>query len=652
MEEKGETLPFEKIIVYHKGKRLEIESDTMTQILHYIDNIKFELKDFSKFKTEKQILEYYYNKEKESIAYMDINFQKEIDFQEFFKNFTKEIIIEKYKNNQQISDIKEKIELGIQKIVNNFKENEKLELNNLSNKYFKTDKLPTFIENKIMEEIQSIQLVKKLNENMHKRISIKDSKNEVLLDYYINFVNGIAEPFQIGDNKMLFNILLYSNLKDIYKNSRIKDIILGNYYEISKCFMNKWENIGEFEREINNKKDIAYIDNKLIETFSKYEINDSHIYTLASFFYLIMNIIKDTDVNNKNGIYLNNKNININNPLLNKILRNILNCFDVYCPNEIYNFDTYINFINYFNNYIITNGQGEKENKYYSFSDIMDKIRKTKKEQIIDDFENLKEKIYKEEQKQKNFPKIFGNIKFKNSFINLIPLTKNRHSNTITILISGFLSEKDDINSWEHFYNFDKNNSNYYLFRWPSSDVSTLIFKSLIFIFNAAKLFKECKTKAKYAGKILALFLASNEEFNNCQINLAGFSLGSQVLKYCLKELDKIKGYRIMINNVLFLAGATVIREDKINIWRNIFKNNVGGRVINCYSKFDWVLENLFKLCIRKNPIGLNKINIKEENEEYNVIEDYNFSNLHLGHLDYRGNFKKILSVINFLNES
>jgi hypothetical protein len=126
MEENGETPQFDKIIVYQNGKRLEIEPETMTQILYYIDNIKFELKDFSKFTTEKQILEYYYNKEKESIGYMTINFQKEKDFQDFFKNFTKEIIIEKYKSNKQITNIKDKIELGIQKIVNEFKKNEKL----------------------------------------------------------------------------------------------------------------------------------------------------------------------------------------------------------------------------------------------------------------------------------------------------------------------------------------------------------------------------------------------------------------------------------------------------------------------------------------------------------------------------------------------
>ena len=663
MAENGETPQFDKIIVYHNGKRLELEPDTMTQILYYIDNIKFELKDFSNFISEKQILEYYYNKEKECIGYMDINFQQEKDFQDFFKTFTKEIIIEKYKNNQQISKLKDKIESGIQKIVNEFKNNQNLELNNISNKYievFETNKIPTFIEDKIIGEVQSIQLIRELNINNQNRFLVKDSKNEILLDYYKKFINGEAEPFQIGDKTILFNIVLYSNLKDIYKNIKIKKIILENYYEISRVFMNNWENISEFEYEINNKKEIAYIDDKLIQTFSKYEINDSHLYTLASFFYLTMNIIKDPDINNKNGIYLNNKNVNINNPLLNKILKNILNGFFVYCPNNKYNFDTYINLVNYFNNYIITNGQGEKENKYYGFSNIINKIRQTKNAKINNDFDILKKKIYIEDEKQKIIPKliisniksIFNNDEFKNSFINLIPLTKNRHSNTITILISGFLSEKDDINSWKHFFNYDKNNSNYYLFRWPSSDISTLIFKSLMFIFNAAKLFIECKRKAKYAGKILALFLASNEEFNNCQINLAGFSLGSQVLKYCLKELDEIKGHRIMINNVVFLAGATVMREDKKNIWRNKFKNNVGGRVINCFSKYDWVLENLFKLCVRKNPIGLNKMNLKDENGEYDVVEDYDFSDLRLGHTEYRDNFKKVLERINFLNSS
>ena len=66
------------------------------------------------------------------------------------------------------------------------------------------------------------------------------------------------------------------------------------------------------------------------------------------------------------------------------------------------------------------------------------------------------------------------------------------------------------------------------------------------------------------------------------------------------------------------------MREDKNNKWRNIFRNNVSGRVISCFSRFDWVLGNLYKICAKndhlenkkgflgkkKDPIGLNKINL------------------------------------------
>ena len=45
-------------------------------------------------------------------------------------------------------------------------------------------------------------------------------------------------------------------------------------------------------------------------------------------------------------------------------------------------------------------------------------------------------------------------------------------------------------------------------------------------------------------------------------------------------------------------------------------------------------------------------MNIKDENGEYDIVDDYDFSDLHLGHTEYRKNFKKILSRINFLNSS
>ena len=642
------------ILKENNGEVLEIETQSMEYISNYIDNI-FSLKNFSYFKTEKHILEYYYAKEKECLEHIDDNFKEKKDLYLFFRNFANNIIKEKYENNLDISEIKAKINLGVEKIIEIFKRNENLNINRLNEIYvniFKTKKIPQFLEKKINEEIQSNQFIKQLNtvnsetETSKTNIdSIKEKNHENIedsfIDYYNRFTNKKIEPFENGDKSTLFNILLYSNLKDIYQNEKIKNIFINNYNAIAKCF--KYYD-KEFENVINNKKNKELINDKLIECFVKYKINNSHIYIIASYFYLIINIMKDP--NGKN----NDNTSNINNPLFTRILRNLLYIFNIYCNHDIYNLEKYNNLVNYFNKFIITNEKGEKINKRYNLQDFENKI-KNSSFNIYEEFIEL----------MNNITKIKSN-KYKDNNIELIPLTKNRHNSTITILISGFLSEKDDITSWKNFINYDRNNSNYYLFRWPSSDVSTLIggitnskASTLLdvtnkLINNSSDLFLKCKKIAKYCGKILSLFIASNEEFKNCQINLAGFSLGCQVLKYCIKGLEKIKGHRDMINNVLFLAGATVMHEFKKNNWRKIFKNNVCGRIINCYSKKDAVLSYLFRICVGKNPIGLFKINIKDEKNVYDIIEDYDLSYLKLGHLDYRDKFDIILKKIKYSN--
>ena len=172
-------------------------------------------------------------------------------------------------------------------------------------------------------------------------------------------------------------------------------------------------------------------------------------------------------------------------------------------------------YIKYFNKFIISNGKGEKINKRYNLKDFENKI-KSSRFNIYEEFNKLKNSIIKTK---------FN--KYNNNLIELIPLTKNRHTNTITILISGFLSEKEDITTWKNFINYDRNNSNYYLFRWPSSDISTFIGSVISskplpligvtsnLIVNSVNSFLKYKKNAKYCGKILALFLACNEESTN-----------------------------------------------------------------------------------------------------------------------------------------
>ena len=647
-----------------KGKILEIDSDSMDCICNYIDNL-FSLDNFSLFKTERKVLEYFYQRENECLEYMDINLRDNIELHIFFRNYAVNIIKEKYENNNEISNIKTNIKKWEEKIIENYRKHNNLKIDDLDEiffKIFKTKKIPRFIKTKVKQEIESIQLIKKLNKKNNKRTKKNEIENENenknfnstdkevnLISYYNKILSGEIEPFECVDKKVIFNILLYSNLKDIYKNEKIKNIFIDNYLVISELL--KYYDT-QFEGLITIHKNQSYIENKLIKCFNEYEINDSHIYNLASFFYLIMNIMKDS--NNKNIIYLklneDKYNNNQNNPLFNKLLKNILYNFFTYCPNENYSFEVYTDLIHYYNNYIITNKRGEKINKKYNLNDIAKKILMSKNKDLYTDFENYKKEIFKKEGLNKAINDLKKNIflikENYDSKITLIPLIENRHSNTITILISGFLSEQDDINSWENFFNYDQSNSNYYLFRWPSSHIFNLVTKLL----NTINVFLKCKKIAKYAGKILALFLVCNEEFNNCQINLVGFSLGSQVIKHCIKELDKIKGHRDMINIVLFLGGATIIRDSKKFIWRNIFENNVGGRIINCYSKKDNILKYLFTQAIQKEPIGIKKIDLKDKDNEYYVIEDYDFSHLNLGHLDYRDKFYEILNEINLIN--
>ena len=64
---------------------------------------------------------------------------------------------------------------------------------------------------------------------MNNNYIIKDSKSELFLKYYISLLNG-EKPFGVGDKNNLFNIFFYSNLKDIYKNSKVKKVIAGTLF--------------------------------------------------------------------------------------------------------------------------------------------------------------------------------------------------------------------------------------------------------------------------------------------------------------------------------------------------------------------------------------------------------------------------------------
>ena len=633
--DKKEETPEVNVFKYN-GELIFINQEIINLVLNFF-NKRFVLEDFSKFK-EKNVIQFFYNKEKSNLEHIELNFKDNEKTCKFFKYFVSEIIEEKYRYNISLRNIRNSIEKKINELIEEINKCKDIYNYNLSEnniKKFNTNYLPKFLEKDILAKIDEIKLINKFNQDLE-NVNIKKNNRHLinlgdcLTTHYFQLINCKSIPFEGGDKKILFDIFLYSNLKDIYKNPKIKDIFLNNSQFLSTCFVYE-EGKLEISKVINKRIKIGLIIDKLIHSFNKYEIiNEFHPFILASFFYLVMNKMKSNN-NIKNNLY---------NPLMIKIIKNVLNCFFMYCPNNYYNDETYIFLFNYFTK-IIAQNENTKNNKKYEFEDIKEKINKSQNAEFISELKLLEEEIKK---------RLTVFQKKEKSFIKLIPLTKKRKSHTITILISGFLSQHDSIETWKHFYDYDKENTTFYMLKWPSSDILTFIFKILSNLFHPKSSFNSCYEIAQYVGGILALFLLNNDDFNDCIINLVGFSLGCQVITNCLKELNKYKNKKFMINDVLLMGGATVIDDYDKDKWRNIFINNVGGKIVNCFSEYDDILSTLFKNCIRKTPIGSKRIDIKDENGDYLIVDDYNCSEFKLGHLDYRQNFGIILKTINFFN--
>jgi len=60
------------------------------------------------------------------------------------------------------------------------------------------------------------------------------------------------------------------------------------------------------------------------------------------------------------------------------------------------------------------------------------------------------------------------------------------------------------------------------------------------FVTEIDKLFNKAKQNAKLTGKMVGIALALGYPFKLQTISLIGFSLGTQVIKSCLRTLDKI----------------------------------------------------------------------------------------------------------------
>ena len=455
-------------------------------------------------------------------------------------------------------------------------------------------------------------------------------------------------PFEKKLNEMYLIILLLS-LKDIDNNRDIFKAIEHNLNSFCDYFqINKINSFREFKKK--------YIDINIedlqqeIISMELSQVNNSEYlskYTLAFYYVIISLFFKKS---NPNSIYINillflqkfiheehNKFLDIIQNELNSVLlhkyddnnnkdENTLNTDQFIIP-EYINTQSFIDV--YGDN---EGGDNYHQAKILNFNSIEYLIYSSDNNSIKKRFDLLvkEEELYEKgsnDMKYKiiNFLKEEFKIKedmddetIQNKLILYPYKTGLFPRGPILILVSGYYSSNSDhYSEWKGLIDVYKkkfNNPIIYYLNWPSSKITLdkLIFHKTDFI--------NTKLRGSFCGKILALMIMSNNIFNGFKINLVGFSLGTQVIKHCIKELE-LFGKLNLINNIIFLGGVAHIENNfKWEKRLNTFK----GVIINCYSIIDVALF-YSKSITNKVAIGSQKLKI------YNVnIKNYSVKLLHV----------------------
>ena len=264
--------------------------------------------------------------------------------------------------------------------------------------------------------------------------------------------------------------------------------------------------------------------------------------------------------------------------------------------------------------------------------------------------------------------------------INLSPLNPKTTSTHCYIFISGFLSETSDhYEEWENMaLNLTSNNTCYF-YNWPGDSLSNAAGETLLNfglsvlsgfsknaknnnninnintrnyginkydMFDPGKSFIDSSNKAALSGKILAFILASKLFLKYQTVTLIGFSLGVHVTKHCIKQMYQLHykehiSCNDIIKDVVLIAGATCMKGKEAK-FKNILSKMINGKLINCYSKEDQILNILYTGCMSKKPVG----NSELELDGYENLKNIDFTPFHLGHTDYRSKMDLVMSKV------
>ena len=667
---KEKPVNYNDIILNKKAEAFSTEINNITNKLNSI----FCQDELSKIMDEKTLLIFFREKEEELIKYVDDNFGGE----EFLKKFTIDEIINIFNENPIINHISQLVNAKINDInVNEMTSEKQLEKHLKS--IFNEIQLPNFLKNRILNDLKAILFYKNRTEetitiinninrnNITNSSKLLNSQLEKIKQNQSFILQGINYKLQLIYIYILVNNL---NLKNKFWH-KFMNFLLVNEMFIKYYFDQQFNHSQLFQEFMNMNEE--NIKQKLENFFLVFETNlnniENDIYNIiASFYFLIFYQFKGSSVPN------------IGNSYLNLTLKNFVIYLDKKFKNKIQFSDNLYELLKelYISdmNILVYNKYYPERNILYNFQNIDSVLIKNDK--VKDAYNELKANYTSEKENEGFFTKVKNQLHLGEGrdfstfekYIKLIPCDEFVFTNTITIIIDGFTTEESNpMEKWKDFISYFNKESMFYFYKWPSDSVDNILARGILNALRfGSKNFSSACVRAKICGKILAYIIYSNDILKNYQINLVGFSLGNHVIKYCLKEINRLNELQklnqnqyyiqqmnnndptfneVYLKNVILIAAATTIKhkESMIKYARDIISN----KLINCYSKVDKILEHLYYRCMFNEAVGRNELNLFIDNK--NLVENYDFTPYNYGHLNYNmgvvakvfsGNYKEI----------
>jgi len=559
---------------------------------------------------------------------------------------------------------------------------------------FERDEFPNFLISKFIQLIRNKYLLLLSEKNIDVSYFFLSDKLISLIDIYQDIFIYRKQFLFNAKNKEectheYFELLLLSNNMNL-KNTEMKyfDKLIKDF----KYFVYMFNLDEKFENKNYNEN---YNVNKLIEKYEKEFINITEEEAEFKKKKILEKIMSNISGNRNDLINIILSYTLILNYLVKKHLKTrdielcmtnnytSFACMQVLLDNTLSNFEFYLNSeeIRDFSQSVLIKDlfeafetQGNRINKSYDINEIKEALVNNPKNETLKKISNeLFKGLYIEKHNKLLELLLSLNQDFKDKNIrnvNLTPLNPKITSTHCYIFISGFLSEiSDHYQEWENMaLNMTSHNSCYF-YNWPGDCLSNAASETILNLgltvllnytknyqknegsdkcnkFDPGKSFVDSSNKAALSGKILAFILASKLFFKFQTITLIGFSLGTHVVKHCLKQMYELQyKHNIQCDNIIkdvvLIAGATSMKgnEDK---FKNIFSNMANGKLINCYSKEDQVLNYLYTSCMGKKPIG----NSELELNGYENLINIDFTPFHLGHTDYRSKMDLVMSKV------